>query len=148
MLTRCTKALPAGSSRATAGPGEPLSRGPITTSFRMRRDRDAKASSMGRKRGEVCLLAIQLGSGAQEKRILCIFQVRKKPYGRTFSLILSDGGAPQTSRGPGKLPLSTGLFAKMEISQLFIKDSDVKGTRGHTLQLEKPVYIFLFKRPT
>jgi len=32
----------AGPSKATAGPGKPISRGAITTSFRMRRDRDAK----------------------------------------------------------------------------------------------------------
>jgi len=31
-----------GPSRDTAGPGKPLLRGPITTSFRRRRDRDAE----------------------------------------------------------------------------------------------------------
>jgi len=37
--------LGSGPSRATAGPGKPLSRGPITTSFRMRRDRGANVGT-------------------------------------------------------------------------------------------------------
>jgi len=39
-----------------------------------------------------------------QKWILCIFQVRKKPSGTPFTLFLSDGLAPKTSRGLGKLP--------------------------------------------
>jgi len=35
---------------------------------------------------------------------------RKKPSGTPFAVFLSDGGAPKTSRGPGKLPLSTHLW--------------------------------------
>jgi len=42
-----------GPSRATAGPGKPLSRDPTTTSFCRHRDR-------GRKHGEECLLTIPL----------------------------------------------------------------------------------------
>ena len=41
-LNTARKLLATGPSRATAGLGKPLSRGPITTSFRMRRDRDAE----------------------------------------------------------------------------------------------------------
>ena len=44
------------------------------------------------------------GRSPCRKWILCIFQVRKKPPGTPFSVFLSDSGAPQTSRGPGKLP--------------------------------------------
>ena len=41
-ITRLTKLhLPPGPSRATTVPVKPLSRGPMTTLFRMRRDRDA-----------------------------------------------------------------------------------------------------------
>ena len=40
------------------------------------------------------------------KMDLCISEVRKKPSGTPFSVFLSDGGAPKTSRGPGKLPLA------------------------------------------
>jgi len=29
-------------------------------------------------------------------------------------------------------------FTKMDINELFTKDSNVKGTKGHTLKLEKP----------
>jgi len=29
-------------------------------------------------------------------------------------------------------------FTKMDISELFTKDSNVKGTRGHTLKFKKP----------
>jgi len=29
-------------------------------------------------------------------------------------------------------------FIKIDISELFTKDSNVKGTRGHTFNLEKP----------
>ena len=43
------------------------------------------------------------GQSPGRKWILCIFQVRKKPSGTPFSVFLSDGGAPKTSRGPGKL---------------------------------------------
>jgi len=41
----------------------------------------------------------QRGPGRpSQKRILCIFEVRKKPSGTLFSVFLNDGGAPQ-SRG-------------------------------------------------
>jgi len=51
-----------GPSRATAGPGKPLSRGPITTSFRMYRDGDAELpkASRGRKREQRYPLTIRL----------------------------------------------------------------------------------------
>ena len=29
-------------------------------------------------------------------------------------------------------------FTKLDISQLFVRDLNVKGTRGHTAKLEKP----------
>ena len=54
------------------------------------------------------------GRSPGQKWILCIFQFRKKPSGTPFSVFLSDGRAPKTSRDPGKLPpslLSTDLFA-------------------------------------
>ena len=111
-----------GPSRATSRPGKPLSRGPITTSFHMRRHRDAE----GVKNGETCKVwpltiwlgvresivsfpqVPQRGPGRSQSRkwILCIFEVRKTS-GTSFSVFLSDGGAPQTLWGPGKLcPLS------------------------------------------
>ena len=87
----------------------------------------AKIETPVRKRGHGCPLTIRLWvwesvasyklpskvRWSPRKWILCIFQVRKKPSGTPFSVFSSDGGAPQTSRGPGKLPLSllsTGLF--------------------------------------
>jgi len=47
----------------------------------------------------------QRGSGRSPGRkwILWIFEVSEKPSGTPFSVFLSDGGAPKTSRGPGKL---------------------------------------------
>jgi len=71
---------------------------------------------IARKCGEGCPspVTIQLGVWGSvvsspvgcpgRKWILCIFDVRKTPSGTLFSVSVSDGGAPQTSRGPGKLP--------------------------------------------
>jgi len=44
------------------------------------------------------------GRSPGRKWILCISEVIKKPSGRPFSVFFSDSRAPQTSRGPGKLP--------------------------------------------
>jgi len=81
----------------SAGPRKPLSRGPITTSFRICAEIETPMS----KRGEGCPLAIRLGIWNRHKLpqrgpgILCIFKVRKKPAGTHFSVFLSDGGAPK-----------------------------------------------------
>jgi len=93
------------------GPGKPLPRIPITTPFRMRRDRDAEdveeetwgvVSLHHPTRGLGSVLSSPAGC---RKWILCI-EVRKKPFGTPFSVFMSDGApSPQTSRGPGKLPL-------------------------------------------
>jgi len=113
---------PPGLSRATAGPGKPLSRDPITTSF-LCAEIETPSALRGRKPGEGCPLTIRLwvwgsvvsspmGSGAPPKTDLCIglFQVRKKPSGTPFSVFLSNDRAPQMSWGPGKLsPLSSPL---------------------------------------
>ena len=72
---------------------------------------------------EGCPLIIRLGaygsvvssfSGFRGRKwISCIFEAGKQPSGTPFSVFLSVGGAPKTSRGPGKFsplfPLSTGL---------------------------------------
>jgi len=81
-----------GTSRATAGPGKPFSRGPITNSFRMHRDRSRCQTLRGRKHREGCPLTIQLwvwgsvvssatASGAEPRSI---FEIRKKPSGTLF----------------------------------------------------------------
>jgi len=98
---------------------ETISRRPITTSLRMRRDRDAEGVE---RRGEGCPLTIRLGvwgsvvnspsgirGGAPAENGFYAFETRKKPPGTPFSVSLCDGGAPKTSRGPGKLPLSSPL---------------------------------------
>jgi len=81
----------------------------------MRRDLDAEAS----KRGEGCPLTIRLASEERpelpqrgRKWILCIYQIKKKPSGTPFSVFLSDGKAPQTSLGPGKLSPSPMLLRR------------------------------------
>jgi len=109
------------------GPGKTLSWGPITLSpppFCMSWDRVEREETW-----EGCPLIIRLGvwgivvsspSGVRvEPRPKMDFMHilgQKKPSGTPFSVFLSDGRAPQTSRGPGKLspvppPFSTGLFA-------------------------------------
>ena len=113
----------AGPSRATAGPGKALSRGPITVSLSfLRRDRDAKCA----EREETwegmshhhptsglweCRKLLQRGPGHSPGRkwILSIFEVRKKPSGAPFSVFLSNGGPPNIM-GPRKTsPLSPPL---------------------------------------
>ena len=67
--------------------------------------------------GERCKLA-QRGPGQSSGRkwILCIFQVRKKPSGKPFSVFLSDGARHPKRRGarenfpPFPPPVSTGLM--------------------------------------
>jgi len=118
-----------GPSRATAGPGKTLSRGPVTPPPLL----CLEIASRGRKRGERCPLTTRLGVRGSvvtrkipqrglgrspgRKWILSIFYVRMKASGTPFSLFLSDGGAPQMSRGSGKLsplsPLSTGLVGNI-----------------------------------
>jgi len=52
------------------------------------------------------------------------FEVRKSHMGNSFQYFLSDGGAPETSRGPRKLPLSplsTGLVVYGDFRNHFIK---------------------------
>jgi len=77
-------------------------------------------ASRGRLHGDRCPLTIRLGvqgsvisspsgfrGGAPAEsdfmHILYFRSERIKPPGTPFSVFLSDGGAPQTSRGPGKL---------------------------------------------
>ena len=88
-------------------------------------------TSKGRKRGESCPITIPTrvqesvvsspsgvrGGAPAENGFYAYFMLEKKPSGTPFSVFLSDGGAPQTSRGPGKLsplppPLSTGLNSR------------------------------------
>ena len=102
-----------GPSRATPGPGKTLSRGPIPPPpFCMSWDRDAEGIERKEAWGEVSPHHPTSGLGQRRKLpqwgpgrnpglkwILC----RKKPSGTPFSAFLSDGGAPQTSRGLGKL---------------------------------------------
>ena len=60
--------------------------------------------------GERCKLFQRVpGWSPGRKWILCIFEVRKKPSRPPFSVFLSDGGAPKTSQGPGKLSPSPPL---------------------------------------
>jgi len=97
-----------------SGARETIIAGPYhnDTTFRMRQDGEADHPTIGsgdhRK-----LPQRDSGRSPGRKWNLCIFEVRKKPSGTPFSVLLSDGGALQTSRGPGKLsphsPLSTGL---------------------------------------
>ena len=98
-----------GTSRATAGPGKLLSRGPITMTqpHSVCTEKCGEASPQHPTRG--------LGERSRRKfsrshsgvwgraRILCIFDVRKKPSGTPFSVFLSIAG-------PGKtFPLSSPL---------------------------------------
>jgi len=119
--------LGAGPSRATTGPGKPLSRGPITTSFCMRRDRDVEGRK-GRKCGEGYPLTIRLdvwrstvssssgiwgGAPAENGFYAHLnFEVKKKPSGTPFSVFFSDDGAPKCrgARENTPFPLSTGLL--------------------------------------
>jgi len=116
-VSGCIFVADTGPSRATAGPGKPLSRGPITNSFHMRRDRDAEGRNR-RKHGEECPLTIRLGvwrstvsspqwGPGRQKWILCILEFRKKPSGTPVSVFLSD--APKRRRARENFPLSTGL---------------------------------------
>ena len=81
-------------------------------------------ASRGRKRGERCPLTIRLGvresvvrspSGVQGRApgkngFYACFRLERSHLEHDFQHFLSDGGAPQTLQGPGKLPpLSTGL---------------------------------------
>ena len=59
------KGLQARRDRAPSGPGKPLSRGRITSSFRMRRDRDAEGVEKGGNVG-----AHHPTSGLREHRTL------------------------------------------------------------------------------
>ena len=110
-------------SRATAGPGKPLSRGPITISFGMHRDNIRRRRREEGNWGEVshhhltrCLVERRnlpewgLGRSPGRKWILCIFEVRKKPHGTPFSVCLSDCASPQRRLARENSPLSTGLL--------------------------------------
>jgi len=102
-----------GPSRATAGPGKPLSRALSEFSYVLKSRRREEGNVGGLP------LIIRLGvwgsvvsssSGFRPKMDFMHIEVRKKPPGPPFSLYLSDGGAHKTSRGPGKIPpFSTGL---------------------------------------
>jgi len=80
----------AGPSRATAGPGKPLSQGPITTSFRMRWDRDAEAPPAGS------------GSPQPKTHFMHIWGQKEAIWNTLFSIFERWWGPPK-SRGPGKL---------------------------------------------
>jgi len=85
----------------------------------MCRDRDAEDTEREETWGGVSPhhpsrgLGSVVSSPSGQKWILCIFEVRKKPPGKPFSVFLSDGWAPENVAGPGKTfplsPLSTGL---------------------------------------
>jgi len=114
-----------GPSRATAGPGKPLSRGPITTPFRAPRSTSVREETRGGvSRPSPSNWSLeerrklpQRGPGQCRKWILCICEVRKKPSGSPFAVFLSDGGTPKRHRArenfPPFLPLSTGLLLLM-----------------------------------
>ena len=87
--------------------------GPITTSFCMCRDQKA---SRGKKRRESCPLTIWVGvwgsvvsshggvwRSSGRKWILCYLRSERSHLEHPFQLFWSDGGAPQTLQGLGKL---------------------------------------------
>ena len=106
-----------GPSRATAGPGKPFWRCSITTSVCSEIE-TLKASAEGvegeKTWGGVSPHHPRRGLGERRKvpqraeprpkmdfMHYNLFEVRKKPSGTPFSVFLSDGGAPKTTRGSG-----------------------------------------------
>jgi len=95
----------AGPSRTAAGPGKPLLRGPCRNliPYAPPEIETPKLPQRGP------------GRTPRPKRVLCIFEVRKKPSGTLFSVFLNYGGAPSVA-GPGNfLPfprLSTCLLIR------------------------------------
>jgi len=120
-----------GPSRATAGLGKPLWRGPITTSFRMRPDRAVQ-------REETCvgLSPHHLTRGLRERRklpqrgsggapaengfyaYLSILRSEKKPPGTLFSIFEWWRGPPNVA-GPGKTPPLDGPVGVLLVSLIF-----------------------------
>jgi len=126
-------AFPSGPSRATAGLGKPLSRGPISLSqpHSVCAEIETPKASREMKRREGFPLTIRLGvwggdvnsargvrgGVSAENEFFCIFEIRNKPSETPFSVFLNDDSpleGPPNVAGPGKLsrlsPLSTGLI--------------------------------------
>jgi len=129
--------LYAGLSRATAGPGKPLSQSPITTSFRRCRDRDTEGGIKGEETWEGSPLTIWLGicesivssatgsvAEPQLKMDFMHISGRKEAIWNTLFGIFERWWASQMLRGPGKLsPLSSSwrawLYVFHDISSIY-----------------------------
>jgi len=126
--SKCEKNIYSGSesrpvvSQPQRGP-KPLSRGPITTSFRMRRDRDAEGVERDETRGGVSphhrlrvwgnAVSFPSGSAPAKNGFFAYLRSEKNRLELHFQYFWAMAAPPpQTSRGPGKLPpspLSTSL---------------------------------------
>ena len=102
-----------GQSRATARPGKPLSRGAITTSFRICRDRDNKGVEREETCGgdDGCRLTIRLGVclllqwGPGRMDFMHIWGQKEATWNTLFS-IFERWRDPQMLRGPWNPPPS------------------------------------------
>jgi len=143
----------AGPSRATAGPGKTLTRGPIPHSVCLEIETPkTSTASTGRKRGERCPLTIPLGvqgsvvsspSGVRgwapaENRHYAYFRSKEAIWNTIFSIF-------ERRRGPGKLsPLSPPLdgpgrqWPKNGLTAQFQWRKRVRGvyTRWHAIQID------------
>ena len=137
----------AGPSRATTslGPGKPLSRGPITTLFRMRLERavQRKETRVGMSPhhltrglslwGSVVSSRSGARGGAQaENGFYAYLRSERSHLEHTFQYFWAMAG-PETSRGPEKLPLSLPLDGP--VVQLLL------GTIFATSHLERSIMI-------
>jgi len=150
--------MPAGPSRATAGPGKPLLRGPITTTQPHSVGLCAEIEMLalrGRKRGEGSPLTIRLwawgsfgsspsgvrGGAPARKWILCIFEVRKKPSETPFSVLWAMAGPPNVA-GPGETPpLLDGPACRFQDLQTF----NIAGSHGSRNNFRELVNLFYRK---
>jgi len=106
--------IESGPSRATAGPGKPLSRGPVTASFRCTKIETLKASRwMKRRHGcpltirlwiwGACVVSSPLGSGAEPRPKMNFMHIsgQKEAIWYTIFSILSDGAPPPKKKRRG-----------------------------------------------
>jgi len=139
-------AIISGPSRATAGPGKTLSRGPVTRAHSVCLEIETPKASTGRKRGERCPLTIR--SGVRGNVVNSPSGVRAEPRPKMdFMHILGQKEAiwniifsiferwrgPQTSRGPGKLSPSPSRRACRHLAIIIICTLKAYFVLSHTV---------------